>query len=157
MYQAVYPTCLTNFLKTVSFVGIKFTFFGGSMVSGMVNETSFSGDMPYQYDRMGYTSSSVLVNSGDLIFFWLVLFLIYCVIYAIEFVLHSVPYIRTICERYRYNFFNAGMNFTFIKVAFDSSVGLLYLQMSNSDQIKSSVITLVFCGATICYPAYIAY
>ncbi len=106
---------------------------------------------------MGYTSTSVLENSGDLIFFWLTLILIYCAVFAIEFVLHAVPYVRTICERYRYNFFNAAMNFTFVKMAFDSGVGLLYIQMSNSDQMLSTGITIGFAGLTICYPAYLAY
>jgi hypothetical protein len=75
---------------------------------------------------MGYQNSSLLSNSGDLVFFWLALFIVYCLVYAIEFVLHSIPYIRTICERYRYNFFNAGMNFTFVKMTFDTGVGLIY-------------------------------
>ncbi len=47
MFQAVYPTCLVNYMKVVSIVGLKFTFFGGSMVSGAVNSTSFSSDTPY--------------------------------------------------------------------------------------------------------------
>jgi hypothetical protein len=34
-------------MKTVSLVGIKFTFFGGSMVSGLGNSTSFPSDPPY--------------------------------------------------------------------------------------------------------------
>jgi hypothetical protein len=96
------------------------------MISGAVSSSSFPSNPPYQYSRMGYTTTSFLVNSGDLIFLWLTLFLIYCAIYALEFVLHSVPYIRTICERYRYNFFNAAMNFTFVKLAFDTSIGLIY-------------------------------
>ena len=75
---------------------------------------------------MGYTSTSFLENSGDLIFFWMTLVLVFLAVFALEFVLQSIPYIRTICERYRYNFFNAGMNFTFVKMAFDSSLGLMY-------------------------------
>jgi hypothetical protein len=77
---------------------------------------------------LGYESSSFLENSGDLVFLWLTLFITYCVIFAIEFVLHSVPYIRTVCERYRYNFFIAGMNFTFVKMAFDTSVGIIFVR-----------------------------
>ena len=73
---------------------------------------------------MGVTSVYMSVRGGDIVFLWILLGMSYCVAYAFEFVLNSIPYIRNICQRYRYNFFNAGMNFTFIKVAFDSSVNL---------------------------------
>ena len=82
---------------------------------------------------MGYTYNSILFNSGDLIFLWIVLVLVYFIFYAIEFVLFAVPYIRTLCQRYRLNFFNAGMNFTFIKMAFDSGAGMIFMSMDNLD------------------------
>jgi len=46
---------------------------------------------------MGYTSGSILVYSGDLVMFWLVIIIVYILVYAIEFVLHAVPYIRAVC------------------------------------------------------------
>jgi len=157
LYQAVFPTCLVDFLQTLSLVGIRFTFFGGSMVSGFVNSTALSGETPYQYQRMGYVTTSVLTNSGDLIFLWITLILVYFCIFALEFVLFSVPYIRTVCQRYRYNFFNAGMNFTFVKVAFDSGVGMLYLQMENIDQLISASVAISVASLALCYPSYIAF
>lgn len=40
MFEAVYPTCLVNFLKTLTFVSINFTMFGGGWVSGFVDENN---------------------------------------------------------------------------------------------------------------------
>lgn len=45
---------------------------------------------------MGYGTSSIMANSGDLIILFIVLIAIYVLVYAIEFVLFAVPYIRTI-------------------------------------------------------------
>jgi hypothetical protein len=88
MYQAVYPTCLVNYFKTLLQVGLRFTLIGGSLFGGFVDESSFSNIAPdYKYTRIGYTSSSILQQSGDLIVLWAALFILYCIFFAIEFVL----------------------------------------------------------------------
>ena len=84
-------------MKTISFIGISFTFFGGDQLSSQVNSSNIEAEMPYQYERMGYTSTSILDYSGDLVILWIVLFLVFFCVYALEFVLHAVPYIRTLC------------------------------------------------------------
>ncbi len=67
-------------------------------MSGFVDSESFSSEAPdYKYERIGYTNGSILQQSGDLIILWAVLFVLYCVFYAVEFVLQAVPYIRNIC------------------------------------------------------------
>ena len=85
-----------NFFKTLNEIGLKFNLFGSGLFSGFINDdTNVSPD--YKFTRMGYTSSSILVQSGDLLLLWAALFILYIIFYALEFVLHSVPYIRTLC------------------------------------------------------------
>jgi len=57
-------------------------------MTGFVNSNSFSStSLDYKFERMGYTSGDILQESGDLIILWAILFVLYCVFYAIEFVL----------------------------------------------------------------------
>ena len=81
----------------------------------------------------------------------------YCVAFATEFVLHSIPYVRTICQRYRFNFYNAGMNFTFVKMAFDTAYALYFINFENGDQILSSSMAGLVGGFTLFYLGYISY
>jgi len=77
-----------NYFKTLLSVGLRFTLIGGSLFGGFVDESSFSNIAPdYKYTRIGYTSSSILQQSGDLIILWAALFVLYCIFFAIEFVL----------------------------------------------------------------------
>ena len=78
---------------------------------------------------MGYVTTSILQVGGDIIFLWAVLFGIYIIVFAIEFVLHSIPYIRNVCVRYRSSFFNAGMNFTFVKLSFDTCYSMMFVRL----------------------------
>ena len=89
--------------------------------------------------------------------FWIVIILVYILVYAVEFVLHAVPYIRAVCQRYRFNCFAAGMNFLFIKMAFDTGVSFLYLNMSNTDELVSAVITATFGSILLVYMGYLGY
>ncbi len=55
MYQAVYPTCLVNYMKTLLLVGLKFSLFGSSFTSGLVSESNFDNTVPdYKFKRIGY-------------------------------------------------------------------------------------------------------
>jgi hypothetical protein len=108
--------------------------FGGSIFSSLVNSNNLSQGVPdYKFERMGIQSTSILLNAGDLIVLWGILFISYCVIYAIEFVLNAYPYVKNVCHRYRNNFFNAGMNFTFVKMAFDVTFSLMFMEVNNTD------------------------
>jgi hypothetical protein len=60
MYQAIFPTCLTNFMKEISVVGLKLSIPGGGTIGGMVNSTEASYIVDYKFYRLGYTSPSVL-------------------------------------------------------------------------------------------------
>lgn len=139
MYKSVYPTCLVSFFKSMTLISTNFKVFGGDWVGGIVGDI-FSGFTPpdYKFTRIGLTSPSVLFNSGGLIFFWLILFVIYCIIYAIEFVLHAVPYVRKVCMMYRKNFLIAAMNFTFIKMAFDATFGVFYVRINSHSHSLNS-------------------
>lgn len=59
MYQAVYPTCLVNFLKVLAGAGIKFNLVGGDILSGFVTPVTNAAP-DYKFERVGYTSSFLL-------------------------------------------------------------------------------------------------
>lgn len=140
LFQAVYPTCLVNFMKTLSIVGLNFSIVGGSIFSGSVDESNFSSGAPdYKFERLGYTTTSILLNAGDLLILWAILFVVYCLFYAFEFVLYNYPYARSLAQHYRYNFINAGMNFTFLKLTFDIS----YSMMAVRTVVKLTSISIV--------------
>ena len=79
---------------------------------------------------MGVTTSSTLINSGDVLFLWMVLFLILFLVLAVEFIMGTIPYVVNLCQRYRYNFMIGGMNFTWLKLGFDIAVDFQYVSNS---------------------------
>ncbi len=68
---------------------------GGSLLSESTASNTVFVD--YKFERIGYTDSSILKQSGDILMLWMALFVLYAIFYAIEFVFDSVPYVRTIC------------------------------------------------------------
>ena len=84
----------------------------------------------YKYVRMGVETSSMLINSGDVLFLWAVLFLFLFLVLALEFVMNTIPYVVNLCMRYRLNFISGAMNFTFLKLAFDIAVDFQHVSFS---------------------------
>jgi hypothetical protein len=128
MYEAVYPSCLVDFFKSISVIGMNLTFFGGSIFSSFVNQDKFAVPENYKYDRMGVVTSATIINSGDVLFLWMVLFLILFLVFAVEFIMNTIPYVVNLCHKYRYNFISAAMNFTFLKLCFDIGVDFQYVR-----------------------------
>ena len=79
------------------------------------------------------------------------------VVFAVEFVLQPIPYIRTVCQRYRYNFFNAGMNFTFVKMCFDVGFALLFVQFESTSAKISTAVTVGMAVFVLTYPIWLAH
>lgn len=97
MYEAVYPSCLVDFFKAISIIGMNFTFFGGSIFSSFVDQDSFAVPENYKYERMGVATSSTLINSGDVLFLWMCLFLVLFLVLAVEFIMGTIPYVVNLC------------------------------------------------------------
>lgn len=161
MYEAAYPTCLVNFFTGLSVVGINFQMFGGAWLAGLTdtsNTTSFPyTELDYKFTRVGRNSSSFLYNSGDLVFFWVGIGIFYCIAFTIEFVWFAIPYLRTIAQRLRHNLFIVAMNFVLIKMAFDTTFSLFYIQFGTAGQIVSSSLCVLSGGVCLFFFGYLAY
>lgn len=46
---------------------------------------------------MGVATSSTLINSGDVLFLWMVLFLVLFLVLAVEFIMGTIPYVVNLC------------------------------------------------------------
>jgi hypothetical protein len=144
-------------MKSISVVGLKLSIPGGGSIGGMVNSTDVTKIVDYKFYRLGYTNPSVLQQSGDIILMFGALFVLFCVVLAIEFVLQLIPYVRNICTKYRMNFLNAGMSFIYLKLAFDSGYSLMFFDASTTGEMISSGTSIIFLSVVCLYPGWLGY